>query len=63
MTKWLMVEVIAFYSYIVLECLTAGVIFAVMLRRHNKRFAEEAALAASKVKRDDGTRESEKGAT
>ena len=50
-TQWLMIEVIIFYAYIFLECVTALAIFASMYCDHRYRQkeererAEEAALA------------------
>jgi preprotein translocase subunit YajC len=39
-----MIEVIIFYCYLFLECMTGVIIFIVMLRRHNKRYKEEAEM-------------------
>ena len=55
-----MVEVIIFYSYLLVECVTGIVVFLVMLSRHNQRITEqskkvleqgEAKLPAARVPR------------
>lgn len=40
-TQWLMIEVIIFYSYIFVECITAVSIFVIMLRKHNRHISEQ----------------------
>ena len=42
LSTWLMAEVIIFYCYIFMECITGLSIFLVMLRRHTKRYSPSA---------------------
>ena len=36
-----MIEVIIFYSYLLVECVTGIIVFLVMLSRHNQRITEQ----------------------
>jgi len=51
LTLWLMIEVLIFYSYIFLECITAILILIAMVRRHDKRIDEE--IKAANLKQSE----------
>ena len=40
-SMWLMIEVIIFYCYLFVECITGLSIFMIMLRKHNINIAEQ----------------------
>ncbi len=53
MTLWLMIEVIIFYSYIIVECLVALCIFGSMYRQHKLRLKLEADAAKERQENND----------
>ena len=55
MTLWLMVEVIIFYSYIIVECLVALLIFGSMYSQHKKRLQLE--IDAARKERNENNLE------